>query len=165
MLGDTYNVGVDPGAGRFRLPDLMGRFPFGADGAHAVGSQGGAETTTLIDKNLPPHQHLTPTRSSTTTGRSTPSPVGGHSHKLAVANESAASNTVISGGKTKATDTTGPVETAGAHAHRIDVPPLPAGALSTSGAASTGTGSAGPGTSLPFTNMPPWQAVNWIIKT
>lgn len=38
---------------------IQGRFLFGADSSHAIGSEGGSETQTLTTANLPRHMHFT----------------------------------------------------------------------------------------------------------
>jgi microcystin-dependent protein len=59
LLGNTYG-----GSGtNFNLPDLCGRTFFGAGispvsgNTYARGQSGGSETVTLIDAQMPPHQH------------------------------------------------------------------------------------------------------------
>ena len=54
-IGETYGAG--DGAMTFNVPDLAGRFPLGADGTHAMGAQGGAETAALTMANIPAHTH------------------------------------------------------------------------------------------------------------
>lgn len=44
-------------ADRFYVPDLRGRVPLGAGVAHPIGENGGAETHTLLESELPSHSH------------------------------------------------------------------------------------------------------------
>ncbi len=53
VIGYTYGVdGGDP-----KTPDLYGRFPFGANISHPRGEEGGAETETLTEAQMPAHTH------------------------------------------------------------------------------------------------------------
>lgn len=54
-VGVTYGPG--DGSSTFNLPDYTGRFVLGADGSHAPGTYGGAETRVLAASQLPPHAH------------------------------------------------------------------------------------------------------------
>lgn len=45
------------GSASFKIPDLSGRFPLGASGAHGLHSTGGAETHTLTVSEMPAHDH------------------------------------------------------------------------------------------------------------
>lgn len=45
------------GSSSFKIPDLTGRFPLGASGAHGLHSTGGAETHTLTVDEMPAHDH------------------------------------------------------------------------------------------------------------
>jgi microcystin-dependent protein len=55
---------VGDGSTTFNLPNYTNRMPYGA----AIGTTGGADTTTLITANLPSHTH---TFSVTTSGSGT----------------------------------------------------------------------------------------------
>ena len=54
---DLYNaIGTawgSAGAGTFRVPDLRGKFPIGADGTHVLGASGGQLSITIDKVNLP----------------------------------------------------------------------------------------------------------------
>lgn len=76
-IGTTYNTGGESSS-VFRLPDLRGRVPVGADSGAgriasngALGNSGGSETRTLTLPNLPSHNHTF----SATTNNS-----GAHTH-------------------------------------------------------------------------------------
>lgn len=56
-LGSTYDPGGTAPAGSFRLPDLAGRVPLGADSTFLLGSQGGATQRAIAAENMPPHTH------------------------------------------------------------------------------------------------------------
>lgn len=47
----------NPGSSSFKIPDLSGRFPLGASGAHGLHSTGGSETHTLTVSEMPAHDH------------------------------------------------------------------------------------------------------------
>lgn len=54
VIGTTYG-----GSGsNFNLPDLRGRVPVGVSATHTLASSGGAETHTLIEGEMPEHNHL-----------------------------------------------------------------------------------------------------------
>jgi len=62
ITGDTYGAGN--GTTTFNLPDLVGRVPIGAGTgdatdatAHALGDEGGTETHTLTEAEMPSHRH------------------------------------------------------------------------------------------------------------
>lgn len=96
-IGTTYGAG--DGSTTFNLPNLVGKFPLGKSGSHALGASGGEEEVTLKREHLPTE---------------------------AMANNNAGS-TAASGVAWLAPNVFG-----GGKAH---------------------------------TNMPPWQAVNYLIKT
>ncbi|WP_223692693.1 phage tail protein [Leifsonia poae] len=68
LLGTTY--GGD-GQTTFLLPDLQGRIPLGASGAHPLGQTGGETAHVLTSSELPQHTHLASTTAVGT--RSAPS--------------------------------------------------------------------------------------------
>lgn len=62
IVGTTYGAGN--GSTTFNLPDLVGRVPIGAGTgdasdatAHALGDEGGTETHTLTEAEMPSHSH------------------------------------------------------------------------------------------------------------
>ena len=55
LLGTAY--GGD-GVNTFGLPDLRGRTPIGVGGASPLGAPGGGETVTLVTDQLPMHNHM-----------------------------------------------------------------------------------------------------------
>jgi microcystin-dependent protein len=54
LIGTTY--GGD-GQQTFALPDLRGRIPIHAGSGHILGEQGGTETVTLTNQQIPAHSH------------------------------------------------------------------------------------------------------------
>lgn len=64
VMGSRW--GTD-GGGNYRVPDLRGKFPFGAyTGASWNAVSGGADTVTLTANNLPAHTHAAGTYTTTT---------------------------------------------------------------------------------------------------
>lgn len=68
LIGHSYNGGVDPGSGNFRIPDLRGRAAVGADDAgtgdagrlsvnQVLGASGGEEKHQLTINELAAHPH------------------------------------------------------------------------------------------------------------
>ena len=133
-------VGITFGPGNgtttFDLPDLRGRFPFGDDGVRVVGDTGGSFDH---DHTGPSHTHTGP--SHTHTGPS-------HDHSGVTGTYTAVS-AVAGSGNVRATT----------HNHTI----------SADGTANTGSGGTGAtgadGTGATGVNNPPYQVVNFIIKT
>jgi microcystin-dependent protein len=58
VIGTTYGAG--DGSTTFNLPNLSGRTVIGGSNNYAVGSSGGTESVTLIEDNLPTHEHTIP---------------------------------------------------------------------------------------------------------
>lgn len=56
-IGTTWGSG--DGTSTFNIPNLVGRFPYGAEasGPYSVGGQGGSNSTTLTTNQLPVHSH------------------------------------------------------------------------------------------------------------
>lgn len=182
IIGTTYGAG--DGTTTFGLPDLAGRFPLGADGTHALGATGGAETSNalLAHTHTIAHTHNVAGSTSTT---------GSHSHggQTSVTNANhyhlpfgnqqyfviiGAGNgptmyaqiwdgtpgqyhTLDTGSSTalESNDHVHFISADGNHSHSFNV---------TSGASSAAnSGSAGAGTD--FSIMPPWTGVTFLIKT
>jgi microcystin-dependent protein len=64
LLGTFY--GGD-GVRTFALPDLRGRTPVGYGKSYTIGESFGVENVTLLNGNMPPHQHLI--NATTTAGK------------------------------------------------------------------------------------------------
>lgn len=73
-VGHSYNGGVNPGNGTFRLPDLRGRLPLGLDNiggtdagrlsmTNTLGGSGGVESAMLALNEMPSHTHAGTTAS------------------------------------------------------------------------------------------------------
>ncbi len=70
-IGTTWNTGGE-GGGNFRLPDIRGRASIGAGAgsgltARSVGQQTGVETVTLVESEMPRHDHPAGTSPSVST--------------------------------------------------------------------------------------------------
>ena len=55
VIGTAYGTG--DGSTTFNLPNLQGRFALGKNSSHALASTGGAETVTLTTNQIPAHTH------------------------------------------------------------------------------------------------------------
>ncbi len=58
VIGTTYGAG--DGSTTFNVPDLSGKVIIGVSGTHALGTNGGEETHTLLTAELPAHTHEVP---------------------------------------------------------------------------------------------------------
>lgn len=150
IIGTTYGAGN--GTTTFNLPDLRGRVPAGADptgirlvlASGALGATGGASTVTLTTAQMPSHAH--------NPGTLVNSNAGGHSHLVYW---TLASNTTATGATNRMTTLNNPTggtnnnatTTVADHTHTI-----------TGTTDKTGGGGS-------HENMPPYQTVNYIIKT
>lgn len=176
IISTNYNTGgEDPST--FRLPNLQGRFPLGAQTGNPLGSLGGEATHTLLEAELAVHTHGATSTGSLADHQHGIPPTGdhthtdtGHTHPL---NNMADIVAVpgLAGGYNVWRYVTGPNNTG-----------LGAAALSRSGnigptatyltsqaygipAVTVSTSIANRGSSTPHNNMPPYQTVNYIIKT
>ncbi len=148
VIGTTYDAssGGTPGAGLFRLPNLVLKFPYGASGGTPLGSTGGSQSTDLS------HTHSTPA----------------HFHTLSAVGRAlvtvAASTPSFIMRRTASNNWTS------THSGQ---PPTIQGYTSTQslgaeldGQTDTGgNGSSGPSSVSTVTNIPPYLAVNYMIKT
>lgn len=167
-IGTTYGAG--DGVTTFNLPDLRGAFPMHKSGSHALGSEGGSETVTLVEANLPVHDHqMTHYHSMDHNHPSfTTSSDGAHSHTTHVGWETDAPNTGAGARFTNVGDLpanqgsnkgNAPTTSAGAHTHTVDVPNFVG---DTGGSSQIRTGTTGSGTAATVLN--PFVALNWIIR-
>jgi microcystin-dependent protein len=184
VVGTVYGVG--DGSSTFNVPDLSGRFPFGFDGSHALGSISGQEEITLTVGNLPAHTHtIAHTHAmdhyhdmshthDMSHGHGSTSSGGNHHHTVKQSNNTGTNNTTLARGSQNDRD----VDTTsdGAHTHTIPNFAGSTGGDSRGGGTSadsrggiTGAPSApdsgSVGSSTPHTNMPPYTAVTFLIKT
>jgi microcystin-dependent protein len=166
-IGTAFGAG--DGTTTFNLPDLRGRFPMGAGPADPLGGAGGARRVALTPEQMPSHSHSVydPTHAH---GVSDP----GHAHGVAAYGHSHGISN-LAGGSSKVVIWTGGGQGSywvapGTGYHGTD------GAAENVGIYGAGTGigiyGAGTGISLyaagngwDHENTPPYQAVNWLIKT
>lgn len=159
LVGHTFNGGVDPGNGKFKLPNISDRSPVGA-GPKALGTTGGSATHTLTESNLPAHSHsmvhthsINHDHGSVNTG-----PDGAHSHTFPVSNQ-AGVNTFRAAPGVATITTNAPTSSANDHSHTVDLPNF----VGSSGASSAAnTGNTGGGTSV--SHLDPWLAVNFLLR-
>ncbi len=165
-IGTAWGTG--DGSATFNIPNLQGRFRWGADGNHSVGNVGGEEEVALNTSHMPVHSHSDGTLTTTS--------VGSHSHgagSLTAANNGEHYHPnyrfagVNGGGTGWAGDARDPPITnlntgsAGAHSHSIT------GSTASGGSHSHGvTGSTGSrGGGRPHDNIPPYASVLVCVKT
>lgn len=189
ICGTTYGPG--DGTNTFNLPDLAGRFPFGADGPHPRGSVSGVEQITLTQANLPAHVHtIAHTHAmghnhgmSHTHGmdhsHGNTADAGAHRHTV---NYSTQNNTrTDTGNGNRVTGIGGGGESGqtsqdGNHAHSVPAFAGSTGGDSTFGltggdsrggvtAGSSAANSGSVGSGQAHTNMPPYTAITFIIKS
>jgi len=156
-ISTTYGAG--DGATTFTLPDLRGRVVAGQDdmgGGSAnrltgqsggldgdvLGASGGAETHTLSEAQLAPHDHLVDMGAPINTGSG-----GSHSHSFTYGqrNKSGDGGEVSDLTHTGSTETT---STVAAHAHTVDIPAFNSG--------NAGSGAA-------HNNVQPTLVLNYVI--
>ena len=68
-IGTTYGAGDD--STTFNIPDLSGRVAIGSSAAHAIGTNGGEESHTLLLNEIPTHSHTIPSHGHTHTIKAT----------------------------------------------------------------------------------------------
>lgn len=134
-IGTTYGAGN--GSTTFNLPNLQGKFAIGKSSSYALGSTGGAATVTLTTANLPAHTH---------------------GSKSLVGTASAWGDTGLVGGTASVS---GIISKSGSYDWGPDW--VNAAAYNLKVDATHEHDSVGSGTA--HNNMPPYQTVNYIIKT
>ncbi|MBN6186367.1 tail fiber protein [Aneurinibacillus sp. BA2021] len=147
LIGVTYGGNATT---TFNLPDLRGRVPVGMGqqpgGTNfVIGTTGGAQNTTLLTSNLPPHVH---TFSGTVNVN-----VGAPANTSDPTTNTPAADTSLSVAKDSSEG--------GANIYNTDPPTLMTATMSSTTTVSGTTGIAGTG--LPFSNMQPYQVINYII--
>jgi len=137
-IGSAWGTG---GVGTFRVPNLTGRFPIGADVAYPIGTSGGNNSFTLSKANLP-NYNLTVTDPGHAHGITDPQ----HHHSGGSAPSS--TNTAGSAAGTSTAANTGNASTG-----------------ITINTATTGITVASGGSGTPIDITPSYAAINWLIKT
>jgi len=135
VIGTTYGTG--DGSTTFNLPNLQGRFALGKSSSYALGSAGGASTVTLTTNQIPAHTHGSKSLTGEASAWGDTGLLGGTSSVSGIISKS--------GSYSYAPDWAN----AAGHKLKIDA---------THEHDSVGGGGA-------HENMPPYQTVNYIIKT
>lgn len=191
-LGTVYGAG--DGSTTFNLPDLAGRFAFGADSGHDRGTIGGQETTTLVTNNVPAHTHTIAhthqmghnhaighnhDMSHNHGGATGDASNTNHRHDVNFARQSDAATTGSGNRVTGVGSGSESGQTANQslpHTHPIPAHSGPTGFDNRGGysdndsrggitGGSSAANSGSTGSGLPFTNMPPYTALTFLIKT
>ncbi len=155
-IGTTWGAG--DGSTTFNVPDFRGKFLFGADGTHTVGSSGGTSTATLATVNLPAHNHpvIDPGHNHGVTDPQHNHAITdpGHSHTALAA---ASTNTagILAG--------SGVAGNTGTSITGITVNNASTGVSVNTGTTGITTGNTGSGTAFPI--IPPYAVVLKCIKT
>lgn len=68
-IGTAYGVG--DGSTTFNIPNLSGRVALGSSATHALGSTGGEEAHSLVESEIPSHDHEVPSHSHENTIQAT----------------------------------------------------------------------------------------------
>lgn len=157
VIGTAYGAG--DGMTTFKLPDLRGTFPLGAGGSYARGDQGGSTDQTLVIANLPAHAHTINHTHTINHDHPNTSSAGAHSHFVNMSQSPGGSVFNLPYGTAdKSGQWATPVNTDGEHEHNVVAFNGNSGGASTSSSGNTGSGTS-------FSTMPPYQAVNYIVKT
>lgn len=154
-IGTAYGIG--DGTTTFTLPNLVNRFPIGTSGTRPRGSVGGAVETVLTNAQIPIHSHtMNHTHAASFTASMNRNQVHAHSFDGAITGYQAG----IAGGIHFGHVVTNPdygefINGANVdHEHFFQTPTYNG---------STGTFGSGEPAAVP--TMPPWQSVNFLIKT
>lgn len=155
-IGTTWGTA---GTGTFRVPDLRGKFPIGADGAHLLGTSGGALSRTIAKANLPAYA-LTVTDPGHVHAVTDP----GHAHGITdPQHHHTGGSTATTTNTAGAAAGTSTAANTGDAATGITVNANVTGVAVDSHTTGIGVNSGGSGTALDTT--PTYAAVNWLIKT
>ncbi|HEY8363960.1 MAG TPA: tail fiber protein [Haloplasmataceae bacterium] len=149
LIGTTYGIG--DGSTTFNLPNFNDRQIMGSSGTKTVGSVGGSDTHTLIEDNLPSHNH---SLSGDLQFSGTTDNDGAHGHTLALHDDTTDKQDKVQAAgvdNESHPDSTDAIS-GGAHSHNFS------GTLTLSG----NTGSTGSGT--PVNHLDPYIAVKFLIK-
>lgn len=139
VIGTTYGSGN--GSTTFNLPNLQGRFPLGKSSSHALASTGGAETVTLSTNEIPSHTHGNKSLTGTFRAYGDTGSVGLSGDGTVAVSGIVSTNGTLDWGPSYEQRTGYGVKIDASHEHT-----------------SIGGGAA-------HDNMPPYQTVNYIIKT
>lgn len=155
--GDSSPFGVNVAAGTFTLPDFTDRFPMGASASKARGTKGGAATTNVDARHVPPHEHdMTHDHPTSTTADS-----GTHGHTKNWRDNATSfgpqTNVAAAGGTTGTIVNKNIADLGGQHSHTVNI--------LTSNKTSTGDGSGGGLGQDPLDVLNPYAALNFIIRT
>ena len=174
-IGTTYGVG--DGSTTFALPDMRSRVPVGVGTgtnltARTLGGTVGQENTTLLEANLPPHQHAfspTGTLNTENSHYHASADAGSHQHtgtngwQPLVFTSTGGGANLSSGTSYQRYNMESVMNAAGSHNHgNTNVNSGHTHTFTPTTGQTTGNGA---GTSASFTNMPPAIGMNYIIKT
>jgi len=174
-IGTTYGVG--DGLTTFALPDMRSRVPVGVGTgsgltARTLGGTVGQENTTLLEANLPPHQHAfspTGTLNTENSHYHASADAGSHQHtgtngwQPLVFTSTGGGANLSSGTSYQRYNMESVMNAAGSHNHgNTNVNSGHTHTFTPTTGQTTGNGA---GTSASFTNMPPAIGMNYIIKT
>jgi microcystin-dependent protein len=180
-IGTAYGAG--DGSTTFNLPDLRGRVPLGAGPSDALGGAGGARRVALTVEQMPSHAHSVydPSHAHGVYDPTHVHPDYGHAHGVS---DPGHAHTIpnLAGGNCKVV-----VWTSGSQGQNWIAPGTGQlgsygsgtgigiyGSGAAQGASGTGIGIYGAATGISLyaagngwdhENMPPYQAINWLIKT
>lgn len=155
-IGTTWGAA---GAGTFKVPNIKGKFPIGADGSHALGSTGGSLEATILQANLPSFALTVsdPGHDHTVTDPGHDHAVTDPGHYHSGGSTPTTTNTAGAVAGTSSAANTGNATTG------ISIDSNTTGVTVNSN--TTGISVASGGADDPLNITPPYAAVNWLIKT
>lgn len=172
LIGTTFGAGN--GSTTFNIPNMIGRMPFGVDGAVLLGNSGGAKTVALVLAELAAHAHTQAAHAHVVASHAHSTPAhshtgGSHTHpvdgvgRFAVRNDLAQINVLNDNG---GSGSSGVNIGAGSGGGAAVTSTLAAG---TTGVAAPATDSVTPvinsaGSGTAHQNMPPYLGVNFAMR-